>query len=599
MALLNRLSIKWKLSLAIIASGLLLVSAYVFLANRVFRTDKISYVFDSQASTLDSIKSVIESKFGSLLVNARVIVSTFDFKSISPSKVGQEVFTEDKSLVALELWSTSQQKVMIHLEKNSWSLPEMNNDELNSAPGTITLRFVRSGYGILNYRYAQTEQGHFHLRAGVDLSQTLPNASIAQSFALIQNGIALYKSDYRDLDEALFDEVARITKPTDQLRTKTWQHNKINYLVSESPVGIGDMVLVVLTPESEALGALNTLRDRSIVFILFSTFGLILISLTTARGLTSNLKILTNSALAIGAGNFDSTPSIQSGDEIGVLAKAFTKMSQEIKRLLAQMHEKFRMEEELKTAKLIQERLLPKEQDIRIGDIEINGIVLTSSECGGDWWFYFQRGDEVFVAIADATGHGTPAALITAAARSVFSQFQNEELTLNEMMCAWDLAVSSCAQGHVCMTGQLMRINVKTGKGSIVNAAHESPFLFKQTNPDVFQFELLELGVSKRIGDDYESSSVETEFELEPDDCLVLYTDGLFSVVKKDGHTLSERRLGKVISQKAATHKSAKQITDLALELFHDHREGLPLPDDVSIVSVRRVGTGQSNYSSW
>lgn len=597
MALLKSLSIKWKLSLALIGTGLALVSAYVVIAKSTFESDKISYVYDSQGARLESLRSELQSKLERAFLGARSVVGNFDFSSGKPTALGEQFFNEEKQLLAVELSNEQKAQTVFHLEKQGASLPPFNADTNTKAPlGQLDLEPLDSRNALLTVRYSQGDQGIFRLRAMIDTTNLLP-ANATQSVALAKSGRVILVSDLRNLGNDLFNEVAAQSKHDD--RTKMFEHGIAKYLVSESEVGLANLQLFALTPESEALGALTTLYTRSMVFLISSFFALVAISLTLARSLTRTLVVLTKSAEEIGAGNFDAAPSINTKDEMGVLARAFSKMSQEIKRLLIETREttreKTRMEEELKTASLIQERLMPKQATADVGEIEISGLVITSSECGGDWWYYFKRGDDIFVAIADATGHGTPAALITAAARSCFARLETEDLSLIEMLKAWDISVSGCSQRQVFMTGLLFRINTVTGEGAFVNAAHESPYVLRANEDGTFALDHLPTDTTARIGDDIRPDLKEEPFSLAPNESIILYTDGLFSVVR-EGKALSERRFGKNLATRAEFLRSAKDLTQATLSAFNEHRKDLPLPDDVSIVAIRRKGPHKKSF---
>ena len=597
MALLKSISIKWKLSLALIGTGLALVSAYVVIAKSTFESDKISYVYDSQGARLESLRSELQNKLERAFLGARSVVGNFDFSSGKPTPLGEQFFNEEKQLLAVELWNEQKEQTVFHLEKPGASLPPFNAGTNTKTPlGQLDLEPLDSKNGLLTVRYSQGDQGVFRLRAMIDTTNLLP-ANAIQSVALAKGGRIILVSDLRTLGNDLFNAVAVQSKHDE--RTKMFEHDAKKYIVSESDVGLANLQLFALTPESEALGALTTLYSRSMVFLISSFFALVAVSLTLARSLTRTLIVLTKSAEEIGAGNFDAAPSINTKDEMGVLARAFSKMSQEIKRLLVETREttreKTRMEEELKTASLVQERLMPKQATADVGEIEISGLVITSSECGGDWWYYFRRGDDIFVAIADATGHGTPAALITAAARSCFARLETENLSLIEMLKAWDISVSGCSQRQVFMTGLLFRINTVTGQGAFVNAAHESPFVLRANEDGTFALDHLPTETTARIGDDIRPDLREEPFSLAPNESIILYTDGLFSIVR-EGKALSERRFGKNLATRAEFLRSAKELTQATLSAFNEHRQDLPLPDDVSIVAIRRKGPHKKSF---
>lgn len=589
MALLRNLSIKWKLSFALILTGFTLVFAYVLIAKQTFESDKISYVYDSQGARLESIKAEVQAKLERALLSARSVIATYDFDSGRLLAGGSQMFESEKNLLALELWREETSQTVFHFEKSGVSMPPLDPSiRIHQALGKLEMKPLDNGKYVLSVRYSQEDRGNFYLRAMVDFSGILPKANTTQSLALIQNGHVLLVSDLRGIDRGVFEQIAGTMKG-DLNRTEMIERGGDRFLTSTTSLNMADLSLAAVTPETEALGALGILFKRSLVFLLLSTFGLIVVSLTMARGLTSNLRILMKSVDDVGSGDFEVNPVIPSKDEMGLLARAISRMSQEIKRLLSETKEKTRMEEELKTASLVQEQLMPAQSTATVGDLEVSGLILTSSECGGDWWYYFVKGDDLYVVIADATGHGTPAALITAAARSIFSRLEREDLSLSDMMKAWDYAVASCSGGRVFMTGILFRINCQTGKGVLVTAAHERPYIFREQEDGSFEMGQIQSAPAKRIGDGLDEKTHEQEFSLAPNESIVLYTDGLFSVTKQ-GKALSDRRFGMKIASRAEFARSAKALTEITLQEFNAHRGDLALPDDVSIVSIRRKG---------
>lgn len=67
-----------------------------------------------------------------------------------------------------------------------------------------------------------------------------------------------------------------------------------------------------------------------------------------------------------------------------------------------ELAEKQRMATELEIASTIQNALFPK-PTYEDSSIKIKGDYRTSSECGGDWWYYSLVGDKIYFFIGDAT----------------------------------------------------------------------------------------------------------------------------------------------------------------------------------------------------
>lgn len=581
------LSIKLKLIIALIATGLSLVMIYIFIAKTVFEKDKISYVFDSQRSRVSTLNRDIESRLNRVLFSSRSLLATLDHSG-KISQPAKDLFQELQPLLAIQIWDELAKKSSFVLEKKTGLFQALGPVTEKVPFDSIKISPTNDQKFIFLFRPNKSNGNSLIIRIVMDAHDLLPENEIMQPTMLVKDGRVISAVGSASFEKDLLNSLAEDFGKDDKNLTTIWKYGSKKFLVSGATLAVGKIKTLAFISETEALGALNTLYSRSMVFLAFSVFGLIAISMFLSATLTANLNTLTQAATEIGRGNFDEIPAIKAQDEMGVLSKAFHKMSEEIQRLLAETKDKARMEAELKTAKLVQESLLPAEDTVVFNDLEISGVSISSTECGGDWWYYFTRGDEVYIAIADATGHGTPAALITAAARSVFSRIENEDLSIAEMMRAWDFAISSCSKRRVYMTGMIFKINSKTGVGSFVSAGHESPFLFEQVD-EGYENSMLDLDINPVLGEGI-GDIKEQEFELKLGASLVLYTDGLFSVELPDGKKLSEKRLGKSISGKIEFSPSARQVKILVLEAFENHRMGAPLPDDVTIVSLHRKG---------
>ncbi len=355
---MRALSIKWKLSLALIATGLGLVLSYVVIAKRVFESDKISYVFDSQNSRLSSLKKEIEQRFERTLLISRSVLATYDFSTGKLNVIGEKIFQEEKNLEGLALWNASTGQVVFRREKQSGLFQAESLQKQNLKENELQIKLLPSQKFLVNYKYTQGDTP-FLMQVVLEAFDLFPVSETQQSFLLVQNAEVVLSSDANENFKEIFTGLAHDLASDTVDRTLMWKHSSDHYLVSAAHLGLGNFKIIAITPEDVALGALGTLFQRSLIFLAFSTFGLIVVSLTLARGLTLNLGILSQAAEEIGQGNFDKVPTVRSQDEMGLLSSAFTRMSQEIQRLLLETRDKARMEEELKTASLVQERLLP------------------------------------------------------------------------------------------------------------------------------------------------------------------------------------------------------------------------------------------------
>src|SRR5690606_11851732 len=115
----------------------------------------------------------------------------------------------------------------------------------------------------------------------------------------------------------------------------------------------------------------------------------------------------------IAQGNFDKRVKVKGHDEVGALSDSVNDMADKIVLYMEEMKEKARLENEVAVAQLVQSSFFPR-SSLTSPDLQVFGHFEPASECGGDWWGIADHGDWRIFFIADATGHGVPAALLTA-----------------------------------------------------------------------------------------------------------------------------------------------------------------------------------------
>ena len=265
-------------------------------------------------------------------------------------------------------------------------------------------------------------------------------------------------------------------------------------------------------------------------------------------------------------------------------------MAGEIQRLLLETAEKTRMEGELKTARLVQETLFPKNH-LKENEIEIKGYYEPASECSGDWWYYKKIKNQTMFCIGDATGHGVPAALLTAAARSAASTLEKfSGLPLHEMMEVFNRAIYNTAQGKVMMTMFLGLYDHETGVVDYCNASHEPPyFLPNKVSLKKTDLQILNEATGPRLGEGETSTYTSVKFQLTQGDKILLFTDGVTELLNKTGDMWGERALIKCL---IACHNDKKNIVATMEEIasqISTFREEHPLQDDVTYFLLTRA----------
>lgn len=574
-------SLKWKLSLSFILMALSFVGLYVVLAKKTFESDKISYIFESQQKQVVQLARTFDQLTERVLFDAQAILLGFDYQSRRLNSSSQKVFWDHPKILAMSFRAKESGLLSIKLEKSQGLLDGLSEEW--PAEGTFELTPLGNDRYAIETSQNQPNFGPIKLQVVFEARDVLGGQFKGQLVTLSQNGRLLKRSPGSPLEDSSVQK-ALSSMPAAET-TLMLNVGSTRQLVSVANTNIGHLIFGSFTAEDAALGALGVLFSRSIVFLFFSFFATIIISLLLSNRLTQNINSLTQTAERIGGGDFSATPGFTSRDEVGILAKAFAKMSAEIQRLLSETVDKTRMEEELKTARLVQESLFPERSEYENGHVRLFGMNKATTECSGDWWFYYQKGAELYVLVADATGHGIPAALITAAARSIFSFLERTEASLTDVVTYWDRATFKCSKGQVYMTTFLMRINVETGEAAYINCGHEAPVLLRPKPQGGFEASYLFGQQNFSIGES-RTQWLEDRFDFHAGDRLLIYTDGLLAVKSREGRSYSEKRFLSLVQKTMTATMKPKQFAQFLDQHFMELNEGQLLPDDITLLSL-------------
>lgn len=584
---MNFFSIKWKISISFIVFTMSFLLAYVILASDVFESDKISYVFETQQRQVESLSLNFANEIERAILGARAIVLGYDhtIRRVSPS--AQKLFLDNKSIQSIELREQGKVDSFFSLDKTKAILPVLGTFGLTDSKTSMQLRFWKDQLFVLTLVDYDEDQNAVQTRVVFAIEGLLEDALEGQVLAILENQKVVMGSLNESIKKTDIEDLFTQGKKSLPDGTSILEINGDRELVSLSSTSFDGFRIIGMLPESLAMSALKALFRRSIVFVFLSVLGTICFSLLLSLGLTRNIKNLTMAAERLGSGDFSNIPVTNSRDEVGILSRAFQRMILEIQRLLRDTADKARMEAELKTARLVQESLFPEKPDAAFKNLNLSGLYATSSECGGDWWYYYTRGDEAIVVVADATGHGTPAALVTSAARSVFSFMERADLSLPEIATHWNEAVAVCSKQKVFMTALMVRINVITGVGSYINAGHEPPILLSRQG-EKFSGEFLVGVQNATLGERTGQAWSVGQFELPAGGRLVCFTDGLTAFVSPEGKSFGEKRLLKTLEKLSLEHSTTRSYVNAIFKFFDDFGGNQTLPDDVTLAVIER-----------
>lgn len=250
--------------------------------------------------------------------------------------------------------------------------------------------------------------------------------------------------------------------------------------------------------------------------------------------------------------------------------------------------DKVRLQVELETTAAVQKALFPREMPF-VDNMSFATFFDSASHAAGDWYgFMTSIKDHLYILIGDVTGHGAPAALVTATAsassrlmETIHSYPENRRaLSPSAFLGSLNTNIYLAGSPDFLMTFFAVAINLKTGMMSFSNAGHNFPVLI---NKDGNIKHLL--NVNKRLGDQKHFEFTEQNIQLEEGDLLLLYTDGLVENGKDDGEMWGERRLKRHLKQ---IHKNpVSSVVDSVVKEAYSFLDDCPITDDLTVVGCQ------------
>ncbi len=242
-------------------------------------------------------------------------------------------------------------------------------------------------------------------------------------------------------------------------------------------------------------------------------------------------------------------------------------------RLVERERERQRLEQELSIARTIQQALLPKNLN-DCPHLAVTGVNYPCHEVGGDYFDVVPMSeDRTAILIADVSGKGLGAALLTTMLQGALSGLT---------MGADPVKVFNHVNRFLCHHAEVGRyatmfIGMVSADGTLeyIKAGHPSPLLLRNGKVS----ELYTEG-SFPVGLIPEAEFTSERLQLEPEDTLVLFSDGVTEAEDPDHELFEVTGLTKVM-----TGRDSESIEDLQaaiLNVVRDITRGEHQSDDLS-----------------
>ncbi|MCB2156032.1 SpoIIE family protein phosphatase [bacterium] len=257
-------------------------------------------------------------------------------------------------------------------------------------------------------------------------------------------------------------------------------------------------------------------------------------------------------------------------------------------RLHSQLVEQHKLAREMEIARTIQMNLLPKVYP-NLPGYDISAMSLPAKQVGGDYYDFLTLPDgQAGLAIADVSGKGVPAAILTATTRSYLqSEAQHGSSALAQTVETINRMVCRDVTNDMYVTMALVSLDQKSGEIEYVNAGHTHPVILSKSG----EFRFLDKGgLFLGIGEDLEYESGKEK--LAAGDILLMYTDGVSDIQDTEGVQFGTERLYDML--KDLRTLSAEDIRNRVYQACVQHRGDADQFDDFTLILLKRIDTDSS-----
>ncbi|HEY3403058.1 MAG TPA: SpoIIE family protein phosphatase [Ohtaekwangia sp.] len=254
-------------------------------------------------------------------------------------------------------------------------------------------------------------------------------------------------------------------------------------------------------------------------------------------------------------------------------------------RLMEEALQNERYKEELKIAKMVQKSLLPDvlEKDKQF---DIAAFSESADEVGGDYYDTLRINDHlVSLIIADVSGKGTTAAFHMSQMKGIFHSLAQENIEPDEFMIRANQALVYCLERGSFISATYFIINTQEKRIRYARAGH-CPVLYFCSKKNAFEYfkdKGIALGMVRNKT--YSNFIQSNEFEYQPGDLMILYTDGITEAKNNRGEEFGYDRLIQVVEEVKTL--SPKEIQDHLIRRLYEFSGTENINDDYTTMIVK------------
>jgi sigma-B regulation protein RsbU (phosphoserine phosphatase) len=256
-------------------------------------------------------------------------------------------------------------------------------------------------------------------------------------------------------------------------------------------------------------------------------------------------------------------------------------------KLQEEAMEKRRLESELHAASEVQKLLLPDVAP-KLNNFSIRAINAAARIVSGDYYDFIPvDADHTGIVIADVSGKGIAASLVMTTCRGLLRGLAGGLESPSQALSKVNRMIFEDVKQDMFISLAYVMLQAESGKVILSRAGHDAPFLYRSATREISRLEPPGVALGVDAGDVFDRVTRDFEFQMEPGDCLLLYTDGVNEAEDMEGDQFGLDRLESCFRAAAVLGPAA--VLEQVQAAVKQHVQDCPQSDDITLIAIQRI----------